>query len=138
MNVYMTSDRAMHFEFALAGFNEKDINLSFQGDYMTFSATFSGEGGAHTDAHNADLPEKSETGYSSAESFADDEPVRYFKRSLKLKSIEKQKYFVPADKYDQESVKAVYKNGILKVLIPPKVEQERSDGIKITIVRDGV
>ncbi|MDR1948132.1 MAG: Hsp20/alpha crystallin family protein, partial [Spirochaetaceae bacterium] len=38
MNVYMTADRSMNFEFALAGFDEKDISLSFQGDYMVFSA----------------------------------------------------------------------------------------------------
>ncbi|MFA6506580.1 MAG: Hsp20/alpha crystallin family protein, partial [Treponemataceae bacterium] len=88
MNVYMLADRTLVFEFALAGFDEKDIGLSFQGDYMVFSARMSLEVPA-------------------------DEGVRYFKRRLKLKDIEKQKYYVPADKYDQERVKAVYRNGIL-------------------------
>ncbi|MDR1212465.1 MAG: Hsp20/alpha crystallin family protein, partial [Spirochaetaceae bacterium] len=55
MNVYMQSDRSMIFEFALAGFDEKNISLSFQGDYMTFSARIGEE----------KLPE---------------ENVRYFKR----------------------------------------------------------
>ena len=32
MNAYMTADRSLVFEFALAGFDEKDISLSFQGD----------------------------------------------------------------------------------------------------------
>jgi HSP20 family molecular chaperone IbpA len=66
-----------------------------------------------------------------------DENVRYFKRRLKMKDIEKQKYFVPLDKYAQEKVKAVYKNGILRVSIPPKDEPDQNDGIKIEIVKEG-
>ncbi|GHT64068.1 hypothetical protein FACS1894110_03020 [Spirochaetia bacterium] len=115
MNVYMTQDRSMIFEFALAGFDEKDISLSFQGDYMVFSAKIA-------EGENTDLPE---------------ENLRYFKRRLKLKDIEKQKYFVPLDKYAQENVKAVYKNGILKVCIPPKDEPDQNDGIKIEIIKEG-
>ncbi len=112
MNIYLTADRGMVFEFALAGFDEKDISLTFQGDYMVFSAKISLEG----------LPE---------------EGVRYFKRRLKLKDVEKQKYYVPADKFAQERVKAVFRNGILKVSIPPKDEAETPEGIKIEIVKDG-
>jgi HSP20 family molecular chaperone IbpA len=121
MNVLMTKDRTLVFEFAIAGFDEKDISLSFQGDYMVFSARM-----------------------GAAEQYADspvttpgEENVRYFKRRLKMKDIEKQKYFVPLDKYAQEKVKAVYKNGILRVSIPPKEEPDQSDGIKIEIVKDG-
>jgi HSP20 family molecular chaperone IbpA len=44
---------------------------------------------------------------------------------------------VPADKYDQEKVKAVFKNGILKVTVPPKEVTESSEGIKIEIIREG-
>jgi len=111
MNVYMLADRSLVFEFALAGFDEKNISLSFQGDYMVFSAKMETE----------ELPE---------------EGVRYFKRRLKLKDIEKQKYYVPLDKYAQEKVKASYKSGILKVVVPPKEEAESSEGIKIEIVTD--
>jgi HSP20 family molecular chaperone IbpA len=68
----------------------------------------------------------------------DDEDVHYFKRRLKLKDIEKQKYFVPLDKYDQDKVKAVFKNGILRVTVPPKAEPDQNDGIKIEIVKEGV
>jgi len=120
MNAYMTEERTLVFEFALAGFEEKDISLSFQGDYMVFSAKMSC-------VSAEDSPIKSQS----------DENVRYLKRRLKLKDIEKQKYFVPLDKYAQEKVKAVYKNGILRVCIPPKDEPDQSDGIKIEIVRDG-
>jgi HSP20 family molecular chaperone IbpA len=119
MNVYMTGDRMMVFEFALAGFDEKDISLSFQGDYMVFSAKLAG--GDPFENSPVKKPE---------------ENVRYFKRRLKMKDIEKQKYFVPLDKYAQEKVKAVYRNGILKVMIPPKEEPDQSDGIKIEIVNE--
>ncbi|WP_010253746.1 Hsp20/alpha crystallin family protein [Treponema primitia] len=116
MNVYMTADRSMIFEFALAGFDEKDISLSFQGDYMVFSARVNDDSGF-------DLSQE--------------ENFRYFKRRLKMKDIEKQKYYVPLDKYAQEQVKAVYKNGILRVSIPPKDEPDQNDGIKIEIIKEG-
>jgi HSP20 family molecular chaperone IbpA len=113
MNVYMTGDRTMVFEFALAGFDEKDISLSFQGDYMVFSAKI---------AEIQDLPVE--------------ENIRYFKRRLKMKDIERQKYYVPLDKYAQEMVKAVYRNGILRVSIPPKDEPDQNEGVKIEIVKE--
>jgi HSP20 family molecular chaperone IbpA len=123
MNVYMTGDRSMIFEFALAGFDEKDISLSFQGDYMVFSARIS-----------EDLP-RDQAG-EHRENPPVDENIRYFKRRLKLKDIEKQKYYVPLDKYAQEKVKAVYRNGILKVSIPPKDEPDQNDGIRIEIIKE--
>ncbi|MDR2102014.1 MAG: Hsp20/alpha crystallin family protein [Treponema sp.] len=121
MNVYMTADRSMIFEFALAGFDEKDISLSFQGDYMVFSAKLQEDGKTECPGEERSV----------------DENVRYFKRRLKMKDIEKQKYYVPLDKYAQEKVKAVFKNGILKVTIPPKDEPDQNDGIKIEIIKEG-
>ena len=103
--------RSLIFEFALAGFDEKNISLAFQGDYMVFSA-------------------KIDPASDGEETF------RYFKRRLKLKDIEKQKYYVPVDKYDQEKVKAVFRNGILRVSVPPKEDPGMNDGIKIEIVKD--
>ena len=111
MNIYLTTERSIVFEFAVAGFEEKNISLSFQGDYMVFSAKIEVEPPL--------------------------EGIRYFKRRLKLKDIEKQKYYVPADKFDQEKVKAVFRNGILKVTVPPREQTETVDGIKIEIVREG-
>jgi HSP20 family protein len=113
MNIYLTPERSIVFELALAGFSEKDISLTFQGDYMVFSARIGLE----------DMPE---------------DGVRYFKRRLKLKDVEKQKYYVPADKFAQDGVKAVFRNGILKVTVPPKNESETTEGIKIEIMKDGV
>ena len=125
MNVFMTADRSLVFEFALAGFDEKDISLSFQGDYMVFSATIPRNTGNFA-----------ASGETAGEYSAPQENIRYFKRRLKMKDIEKQKYFVPLDKYAQEQVKAVFKNGILKVTIPPKEEPDQSDGIRIEIIRE--
>ena len=66
MNVFMTQDRSLIFEFALAGFDEKDISLSFQGDYMVFSA-------------NVPRPD------SDCNMIQDENPeIRYFKRRLKM------------------------------------------------------
>ncbi|MCL2267061.1 MAG: Hsp20/alpha crystallin family protein [Treponema sp.] len=123
MNVYMTEDKSLVFEFALAGFNENDISLSFQGDYMVFSAKL---------GPDPDSPVR------PRENGGLEDNVRYFKRRLKMKDIEKQKYFVPLDKYAQDKVKALYKNGILRVSIPPKDEVDQNDGIKIEIVKEGV
>ena len=111
-NVYITEDRTLVFEFALAGFSESSIQLEFQGDYMVLSAKAPEEG---------DKPEN----------------VRYFKRRLKLKDIEEQKYYAPEDKFDREKVKAVYRNGLLKVTIPSLEIVESKEGIKIEIVQEG-
>jgi len=119
MNAFMTEDRTLVFEFALAGFDEKDISLSFQGDYMVFSAKIGSAVSEQEDKLQAE------------------ENIRYFKRRLKMKDIEKQKYFVPLDKYAQEKVKAIYRNGILRVSIPPKDEPDQHDGIRIEIVKEG-
>jgi len=118
MNVFMTGDRSLIFEFALAGFDEKDINLSFQGDYMVFSAR------------------RDKTASPTPEEAIPEESIRYFKHRLKMKDIEKQKYFVPLDKYAQEKVKAVFRNGILKITVPPKEEFDQHDGIKIEIMSE--
>jgi HSP20 family molecular chaperone IbpA len=134
MNVYMTADRSMIFEFALAGFDEKDISLSFQGDYMVFSARIAE--GAMED-YPGTYREGGQGSSGGGENRGSDENIRYFKRRLKMKDIEKQKYYVPLDKYAQEKVKAVFKNGILKVSIPPKEEPDQSDGIRIEIIKEG-
>jgi HSP20 family molecular chaperone IbpA len=123
MNVFMAENKTLFFEFALAGFDEKDISLSFQGDYMIFSAKIDNE--------------SKEQSTGSPELYQPEENIRYFKRRLKMKDIEKQKYFVPLDKYAQEKVKAVFKNGILRVSIPPKDEPDQNNGIKIEIIKEG-
>ena len=110
LNVYMQADKNLVFEFALAGFDEKMVDLEFRGDYLVFSAKVS-------------------------EDLLHEENVRYFKRRLKFKDITEQRYFVPEDKFDRDEVRATFKNGILKVVIPPREEAVKSKGVKIEIVK---
>ena len=110
VSIFVTDEKSLIFEFALAGFNEKDLNVEFKGDYLIFSAS-------------APIAEQSNN-------------VKYFKRRLKFKDVPEQKYFVPEGKFDQKKVKAVFKNGILKVVIPPRDIIETKEGIKVEIVKE--
>jgi HSP20 family protein len=110
-NVYLTKDREMVFEFALSGLDEKSIDLQFKGDYMVLTAT---------------VPEELKT----------KENVRYFKRRLKLKDVTEQKYYVPATKFDREKVTAQLKNGLLRVIVPPKEDYTSDEGIKVEIIKE--
>ncbi|MBN1648909.1 MAG: Hsp20/alpha crystallin family protein [Spirochaetales bacterium] len=112
-NVYMDKDKTLYFEFAVAGFSENAINLQFVGDYMVLNIT-------------APEPEEGK------------DDIRYFKKRLKMKAVQDQKYYVPADRFDQEKVKAVYKSGLLKVAIPARETVETKDGVKIEIVKEEV
>jgi len=110
-NIYMTDDKHLVFEFALAGFEESDIDLKFQGDQMVLSARIPME-------------------------MRERDGVRYFKRRLKLKDIENQRYYAPADKFDRENVKAVFKRGILRVDLPPNEEVSNDEGVHIEIEKE--
>ena len=110
VNVFMTKDKSLVFEFALAGFNEKDISLEFVKDHMVFAVK---------------APER-----------PDESDIKYFKRRIKFKDVPEQKYFVPEDKFNREGVKAVFKNGVLKVTIPPKEEIRTEEGVKVEIVKE--
>ena len=112
-NVYLTPEKELVLEFALAGFDEKDINIEFKGDYMILSAN---------------VPE----GYKEKEA------VRHFKKRLKFRNIEAQKYYVPENKFNRNGVKAVYKNGLLRVVVPPNEEFSQENGIKVEIVTEEV
>lgn len=105
-NIYMSPERSITFEFALAGFDEDDIDLEFKGDYMVL---------------NARAPETPES-------------VSFLKRRLKFKDVVDQKYYVPDDKFDRDGAKAVFKNGMLKVTVPPREDIQAQQGIKIEII----
>ncbi|MBN1524645.1 MAG: Hsp20/alpha crystallin family protein [Spirochaetales bacterium] len=109
-NIFLTEDRKLVFEFAFAGFNEKSISLEFQGDYMVISA----EPSVRTEEGG----------------------VKYFKHRLKLKEIKNHKYYVPEKKFDREKVDAKFKDGILKVVVPPKENYSSTEGVKVEIVRE--
>ena len=110
VNIFVTDEKSLIFEFALAGFNEKDLKVEFKGDYLVFSAS-----SPVVDHGNG---------------------IKYFKHRLKFKDVPGQKFFVPENKFDQEKVKAIFKNGILKVVIPARDIIETKEGIKVEIVKE--
>ena len=111
MNIFLAKDKSLVFEIALAGFEEKDIDLQFKGDYLYFTAK---------------APKVSE----------EEEGIQYFKRRLKLKGIDEQRYYVPEDKFDRDKVEARFKDGLLRVVIPAREEEKEPDGIKVRIVSE--
>ncbi len=111
-NIYLTREKNLVLEFALAGFEEKSIDLQFRGDYLCFSAK----------APAVVEPE---------------EEVQYFKRRLKLRSIEEQRYFVPEDRFDHGRVEARFRSGLLRVVVPARDEQQgHREGVKVDIVTE--
>ena len=110
-NIYMLNDKTMVLEFALAGYRDSDVSLEFQGDYMVLSA-------------------------KAPEAEYENDEVIYFNRRLKFKELSDQRYFVPEDKFDRDSAKAVFRNGILKVAVPAREEVKNPAGVKIEIVNE--
>ena len=106
--IYLTREKKLVLEIALAGFEEKDITVQFRGDHLLFSARAPRTGG-------------------------NDEGVQYFKRRLKLKDIEEQRYYVPADKFDQAGTSASFHNGLLRLVVPPREQPETGEEIHIHI-----
>ncbi len=111
VNIYLTREKNLVFEFALAGFEEKSIDLQFRGDYLYFSAR---------------APVSAEP----------EGEVQYFKHRLKLRDIEEQRYFVPEDKFDHSQVEARFRNGLLRVVVHARNEQARKEGVRVNIVSD--
>ncbi len=106
--IYLTREKKLVIEFALAGFEEKDLSVQFRGDHLVFSAK---------------APRTPES----------DEGMQYFKRRLKLKDIEEQRYYVPADKFDQAGTQASFHNGLLRLIVPPREQAETGEEIHIHI-----
>jgi HSP20 family molecular chaperone IbpA len=109
-NVYTARDGSMILEFALAGIDEKAVSVTFQGDNLVLNAKV------------AAREDESDEGSFS-------------RRGFRPRDIDRQKYRVPAEDYAQDKAKAVFKNGVLTVTVPPK--ESESSGIKIEIVKEG-
>jgi HSP20 family protein len=116
--IYLSKEKKLVFEFALAGFDEKDISVQFRSDYLIFSAKAPRMAQAQGAAESAAEP---------------DESVQYFKRRLKLRDIEEQRYYVPADKFDQSGTRADFRNGLLRLVVPPREQAETGEEIRINI-----
>jgi len=106
--IYLTREKKLVVELALAGFEEQDISVQFRSDHLLFSA-------------------------KAPKPVENDEGVQYFKRRLKLKDIEEQRYYVPAEKFDQAGTEARFHNGLLRLVVPPREQPESGDEIKIRI-----
>ena len=110
-NIYMKENKTIVFEFALAGFREEEIDIQFQGDYLLLSARTTDK--------------------------ADDEQGAHFiRRRLKRKDIDRQRYLVPEDKYDQTQTEAQFVNGLLRVSIPPRQNFDAGGGIRVEINKE--
>jgi molecular chaperone IbpB/HSP20 family protein len=107
MNVYLTPDKSLVIEMAMAGFQQEDLNLQFVGDHLHFSAR--------------------------PQFFEDTEGLRYLKRRLRIKPIDEQKFYVPTDKFDQANISAVFKNGLLRITVPSKAVVTPKEGVKVEI-----
>ena len=107
-NISVDKDNNMTLEFALAGFEPENLILQFTGDFLVLTAK---------------APESRTN---------DPEGIRFLKRRLKFRAIENQKYFVPADKYNHDAVKAGWSRGILTVYVPAREKQaEKTVNINI-------
>jgi len=106
--VYLTREKKLVVELALAGFEERDLSVQFRGDHLIFSA-------------------------KAPRGLENEEGVQYFKRRLKLKDIEEQRYYVPADKFNQSGTEAHFHNGLLRLVVPPRDQPETGEEIRIHI-----
>ena len=106
--IYLTREKKLVVELALAGFEEQDISIQFRGDHLLFSA-------------------------KAPKPVENDEGLQYFKRRLKLKDIEEQRYYVPAEKFDQAGTQAQFHNGLLRLVVPPREQVETGEQITIRI-----
>ena len=107
-NVYLNPEKQFVLELAIAGFDEKDVSVQFKGDYLVFSA-------------------------KAPEAPAPDERTQWFKRRLRMRDVDEQRYFVPADKFDQAASQATFRNGLLRIVVPPREMPPEAEGIKIDI-----
>jgi len=106
---YKDASGALVMKFALAGVEESSVKTAFQGDYLVLSARF---------------PDDGEDG------------LQYRRRGYRPRSVDRQKYFVPSDDYDQSKASAQLKAGLLTVIMPAK-EFPEADTIRVTIVKEG-
>jgi HSP20 family molecular chaperone IbpA len=61
----------------------------------------------------------------------------YLKKRLKPKDVGHQRYFVPSDEFDREKTEARLRNGILKVVIPPRMRMQAEGGVPVRILKEG-
>jgi len=101
VNVYSKEDKTIVYEFALAGYDKKDISLEFENNYMVLKL---------------EKPKREDYG-------------KIIYQKLKLSSDVK-RYHLPSDKFFYDKAVATFKNGILLVEIPSKIPEKVLIGIE--------
>jgi HSP20 family molecular chaperone IbpA len=101
-NVKLKEDKTIVFEFAVAGYPEKNIDLNFTGDALILKLN---------------REEKEE------------EKVSFLKKGIK-NSTSETRYYIPSNKYKTEEALANLKDGILTIEIPAK-EPPKSKKLEI-------
>lgn len=95
-NIYtLKEDNTLVYEFAVAGYSEEHITLSFEEDYLTLSLTKTND--------------------------TESEKKLFIQRGIKMANAEI-RCFVPASKYDVKKAQATLSGGILRVSIPIREE----------------
>jgi len=112
MNSFRKDDGSIVFEFLLPGFDQAGIDIRFRGDIMFLTAR---------------LPEGP----------SDEGKRRLTHQGFSLKNYERLEYTVPADDYIQNLAKAVMRNGVLTITLPPKDESDDPNCIKVEILKEG-
>jgi HSP20 family molecular chaperone IbpA len=102
VNYYAEEDGSLHFEFAVAGYKQDDIDLKFEDDHLIMKIL------------------KKEEGSKTR---------KYFVKRIKFSEAETKAY-VPFSKYDVNKVQASFNDGILSVSIPVR-EDAKPVKIKI-------
>lgn len=91
-DVYISEDKTLNFTFAMAGFKEDEIRISFDSDKMIVSSKTTSK---------------------------KDDSVAYLRKGIAKRNIEV-KEPVPFSRYDVDKAQASFVNGILHVSIPIK------------------
>ena len=112
MNSFRKDDGSIVFEFLLPGFDQAGIDIRFRGDTMFITAR---------------LPEGP----------AEEGKRRVTHQGFSLKNHERLEYTVPADDYAQNLAKAVMRNGVLTITIPPKDAADDPNCIRVEILKEG-
>ncbi|HOX32648.1 MAG TPA: Hsp20 family protein [Spirochaetales bacterium] len=109
VNAYKDREGSLVLQFALAGFDEGSVRIGFQADWLVLTAR---------------APE------------AGPEDRRYERRGFRPRDVDRQKYYVPAEDYDQAKARAVFRSGLLTVTVPA-LDIPEAEAVRVNIVREG-
>jgi HSP20 family molecular chaperone IbpA len=104
-NIILKKNKDLFFNFAIAGYSQEDVELSFEGDKMILELK-----NGKTEKEEGDT---------------------YLIRGIR-NSPQKGWYYVPVAKYDTEKAIASVKDGLLKIEIPVK-EEAKPKKVKINL-----